>query len=335
MKGIRIVIAGDFLPYGDNIPLFKNGESETLFGEEVYSLFKSADFSIANLEGPLTDSGVPFTKGGSCIKAPAATISGIRNLGLSAVALANEHITDFMQKGVDDTLQTLQDAGIQHVGISSEAHPSPADRYLSLDLSGWKICIYNVADTFSDRPADHQLGVHVYDESLVLNEIKELKQRHDYLIVIYHGGTEYFQYPDAQTRTRFHRMADCGADFITAPHSHCIGCEEWYNGAYLLYGQGNFLFPPQKKYHALTTQGLITRLLISDKGLIVDNHLVISYYNKLYYDTVQNLADFKERSSRLNDGQFIQEQYKKLKDDEATQAEGCNPIQRIAKWLFR
>lgn len=33
-----------------------------------------------------------------------------------------------------------------------------------------------------------------------------------------------------------------GADIITAQHTHCNGCEEWYNGTYLLYGQGNFLF---------------------------------------------------------------------------------------------
>ena len=70
-------------------------------------------------------------------------------------------------------------------------------------------------------------------------------------------------------RRRFHRMVDCGADFVTAQHTHCIGCEEYYNGAYLLYGQGNFFFARQytKK---MTREGLVVEICFREKEKSVE-----------------------------------------------------------------
>lgn len=116
MKPVKIIVAGDLLPSENNYSLFEKGDVETLYGKEICHLFADADFSIANLEGPLTDSTVPQQKDGPGIKAPKATIAGIKGLGISAVALANNHITDYLQPGIDDTYRTLQQAGIQYVG---------------------------------------------------------------------------------------------------------------------------------------------------------------------------------------------------------------------------
>ena len=112
----RILIGGDLLPSGNNIPLFERGDARQLFGEEICQLFAAADFSIINLEGPLTDSEIQQEKAGPAIKAPKACVQGLKALGISAVALANNHITDYGQSGYEDTLDALNKAGIQHVG---------------------------------------------------------------------------------------------------------------------------------------------------------------------------------------------------------------------------
>ena len=276
MESIRIIVAGDLLPSVNNYELFEKGDANELFSEEICRLFADADFSIANLEGPLTDSECPQKKAGPAIKAPTKTVTGIKNLGLSAVALANNHVTDYLQQGVEDTVRVLELSEIKHVGIvAGGGNLSGGKKYLSLDEKGKKVCIYNVSETFFNQPDQDGLGANTYDEWIVCNEIKELKKSHDFLIVIYHGGAEYLPYPSPQTKTRFHRMADCGADFITAQHTHCIGCEEWYKGSYLLYGQGNFLFARQKKYPGLTKDGLVSEVCISDEGFKVKNHRIV------------------------------------------------------------
>lgn len=338
MKPIKILVAGDLMPSENNFALFEEGNAEALFGKEICQMFADADFSIANLEGALTDSTVAQQKDGPSIKAPKATVSGIKKLGLKAVALANNHITDYLQQGIDDTLNVLEEVEILHVGIAPrKGSPTPPDSHLSITINDKMICIYNVSETFFCSPTKNTAGANIYDEWIVLNEIKELKQNHDFLMVIYHGGAEYLRYPTPQTRIRFHRMADCGADFITAQHTHCIGCDEWYDGSYLLYGQGNFLFARQKS--SITKQGLLTEITLNEKGFRVKHHVVNTIGNVLRYDTEQDFSNFKKRSGQINDEDFIIRQYAELKTKEIMPKylfamKGHYPFRRIFNKLW-
>lgn len=313
-KSIKIVIAGDILPSGKNIPLFEKGDVDQLFGNKICNLFKSADFSIVNLEGPLTDSIEKQDKVDPILKASKKSIAGIKNLGVSAVALANNHITDYLQRGVDDTLSVLEEKGIDYVGIGKV---DKCKTYLSVNILGKSICIYNVSEAFFNAPGLHYDGANLYDEWLVLNELKELKQTHDYLIVIYHGGAEEFPYPTPLVKKRFHRMADCGADFITAQHTHCIGCEEWYNNSYLLYGQGNFLFSRMK--NPITKKGLVTEIVFegSDCPRIINHIVNINVEECMEYSVEQNLSEFYTRSNEIDNEEMIKQKY--------SQFTYCNP----------
>lgn len=339
MDRIQIIVAGDLFPSDENYGMFVNGDAEALFGKEICQLFTQADFSIANLEGALTDSIIPQQKDGPRIRASKETVFGIKSLGLSTVALANNHITDYLHQGCVDTIHTLEQAGIKHVGLVTSDKSQSNGKFLSIEIKGKKVCIYNVSETFFNQPSKDGYGANLYDEWIVCNDIRELKKNHDFLIVIYHGGAEYLPYPTPQTRTRFHRMAECGADFITSQHTHCIGCEEWYKGSYLLHGQGNFLFARQKMFPNITKQGLVCEISITDDGFDVKKHVVNIINDVLRYDSKQDLTHFKERSKRVDDEEFIVKEYQKLKVDEIMNkyliaSKGGFPFRRIIKRLF-
>lgn len=336
MGNKRIVIAGDLLPSGSNIYYFEKGDVSNLFGEKICKIFAEADFSILNLEGPLTDSINKADKVGPTIKAPQKCINGIRALGTSAVTLANNHITDYGNQGYFDTEKVLKENGIASVGAGP--NDSEIKKYISISLGRRKVCIYNVSETFFNEPGKQTAGANLYDEYIVCNEIKELRKVHDYLIVIYHGGAEYLPYPSPLVRKRFHRMADSGADFITAQHTHCIGCEEYYNNSYLLYGQGNFLFARQKKYPEKTKQGLLVEIVFKNNMEII-KHLVKIENNVIRYDNDQDFSGFNKRSSLIDDKELIDELYKEIKSDDIlythiSAAKGKYPMRRIIRKLF-
>ncbi len=307
MKGnIRIAIAGDLLPTGKNVKLFKEGNAEAIFGYKIIELFRDSDYSIFNLEGALTDSNQAMEKTGPSLKAPSATIEGVKSMGVKAVALANNHITDYKKEGFEDTIRLLNEKNINYLGVG---YFGDTKNSLSLSLGGKNICIYNVSELFYNAAKSDVPGANIYDEYIVCNEIRELKKTHDYLIVIYHGGCENFQYPTPLVRKHFHRMADCGADFITAQHTHCIGCYENYNGSYLLYGQGNFLFARMK--HENNRRGLISEIILSDEGVQINQHLVcVNEDDTVRYDSEQNLADYWQRSEELSNFEDIERKYK-------------------------
>lgn len=333
----NIIIAGDLLPWYQNNEKFENGDAMSLFGPEICGLFASSDFSIVNLEGPLTNAKVKQSKIGPAIKGSSDSIHAIKNLGVKSVALANNHITDYLQKGYEDTVNVLEQAGIIPVGAGP--NNNEVTKYITISVGNKNVCIYNVSESFFNLPTEDSAGVNVYDEYLVCNELRKLKSAHDYVIVIYHGGAEGLQYPTPMLRRRFHRMADSGADFITAQHTHCIGCEERYEGAYLLYGQGNFSFAKELDLKDMMKEGLVVELLF-DKNVEIKLHKVnMTNDGCVHYAKDQSLQDFYMRSKQIDDVSIIIQQYKALKPDVLidkylTSYKGHTFCQRMLQKLF-
>lgn len=309
-----IVIAGDLLPSTKNLTLFEKGDAVTIFGDKVFQLFSKADFSIVNLEGALTDGTEKQIKTGPVLKASKSSVNGLKSLNVSAIALANNHIMDYGEVGYVDTINSIEASGMQHVGSGNGI--DEIKTHLSLVIAGKKICIYNVSESFYNIPDICHAGCNLYDEWIVCNEIKSLKEKHDYVFVIYHGGSEYFPYPTPMVRRRFHRMADCGADFVTAQHTHCIGCEEYYNGAYLLYGQGNFLFARQYTKGRMVREGLLLEVLIDNQLTVKKHYVCVNEDDVLGNFDMWDSSEFEERSNNVNNDKLIEEEYGKLEFQE-------------------
>lgn len=319
-KSYRILVAGDIMPSASNNDTFIKGDAKKLYGEQIIKLFEEVDFSIANLEGVLTDSEFRQEKNGPVIKAPLATVNGLKALGLSAVSLANNHTTDAGQQGITETIEALKKSDILPIGYGLK---NKEKRYTTVYLGKNKVCIYCVSEVFFNEPTEQQIGAYIYDEFVVCNELRELKKNHDYIIVLYHGGAEYFQYATPLVRKRCHRMIDCGADFIFTQHTHCIGCEEYYNNGYILHGQGNFLFARQKSHPELTREGLLVELCFDDKNIKIIKHAVITIEKKyVRYNTDYSFDTFKQRSEQNKDTQWVHKLYREVK------------VHEIANWYL-
>lgn len=308
-----VVIVGDFFPVPSNFKRFSEGDIQYLFGDKICQLFSNADYRICNLEGALTDRPGKCEKTGPVVYAPTSVLNAIKRIGINCCTLANNHITDAGDQGVVDTLRVLDDAGIHHLGagINSES----INHFITFGIGDKRIGLYNVAETMYNEPLDNKPGAFLYDEYIVCQEIKAYKEKCDFLIVIYHGGTEKFRYPSPQTRNRFHRMVDSGANMVLSQHTHCVGSEEFYKGAYLLYGQGNFLF--RSFNNEFTDTGLIIEVILKDGDFVVNKHLVDAIGDTVRYDEAQDFSSFQERSSHLNDIGYLEKEFQNYCYNEA------------------
>ena len=245
----KILIVGDLFPVNSNLERFSNGDVEGLFDEKIRELFSEADYRICNLEGALTNSLERCEKTGPVITAPTSVIEVYKKLGIDCCMLANNHITDAGHQGVIDTMSTLDQVNISYLGAGENV--DSIVHYSIIQIEDKSIGLYNVCETMYNQPTNTKAGAYIYDEYIVCKELESLKQKCDYLVVIYHGGIEKYRYPSPETRKRFQRMADNGADIILSQHTHCIGCEEYYNGSYFLYGQGDFMLKNFIERHGL------------------------------------------------------------------------------------
>ncbi len=304
----HVIIVGDLFPVPSTVQLFSSGNINALFCEKTINLFSNASLRICNLEGALSNNAGRCEKTGPVICAPVSVVSAYKELGIDCCMLANNHITDAGHQGVLDTMSTLDDAHIKYIGAGE--NEKSIQHFISFELGGKNIGFYNVCETMYNKPGKEKAGAWLYDEYVVCKEITDYRKQCDYLIVIYHGGIEKFRFPSPENKKRFHRMADCGADMILSQHTHCIGCEENYKGAYLLYGQGDFLFNNFRP--GLTDTGLVIELIIGDGKVEVLKHKVRTVDYKVYYDEEQNLEDFSKRSVLLQDEEYVNKQFKEF-----------------------
>lgn len=295
----KLLFAGDAFPVAANIPLFRKGDIEAIFGSRVCELFQAADYSVCNLEGCLTDNGTPVDKVGPSVKAPTDTLNGFAALGLNAATMANTHTMDYGRAGHDEMRAALSRYHIDCFGTGDTL--TDIRSHISAIHNGVTVTLYTVTELFSfNTPADDHPGAKPYDEYAVCCELAALKEQCDYLVVLYHGGAELTHYNTPLVRSRFHRMADNGADIIISQHTHAVGLEEYYNGAYLLYGQGNFCFNLSKAVNEFTAQGILLEVDFTKDGFDVKKHLVRRTDTGCVYDEDQDLTAFEERS-RLHD----------------------------------
>ena len=298
MNNTKIIIAGDLFPMPCNYDLFSAGDTKALFGDRLCELFASADYRICNLEGCFTDGDTPIEKIGPAIHAPTATVKGIKALGIDYATLGNTHSMDYGTQGYHDTCKTLAENGVGFFGWGVDE--SSVKSSVTIAHGGRKIVLYNTSERFENAPGKTSPGVNLYDEYRVLGEIKALKKSCDYLIVFYHGGIEGTHYNSEIIRRRFRRMADNGADVVLSQHTHAIGEEERYHGAYFLYGQGNFCFHFRSQVTPKISEGLVLEFDFDDSGFTAKPHRIIRTEMGCVYDNKQELEDFYARSKTLD-----------------------------------
>ncbi len=308
---MSIIIGADCVPTKNNITSFKTADAESLVGKDLLEELSEADYRILNLEVPLTDKATPIQKSGPNLIAPTETINGYTALGIDLVTIANNHILDQGAEGLKSTLAVLKKAGIQYVGAGDNLDQARIP-YVTT-VNGIKVGIYACAEHEFSIATEQSAGANPYDPLESFDAVQSLKQRCDFIVVLYHGGKEHYRYPSPMLQKVCHKFVDKGANLVLCQHSHCIGCEEKYKKCTIVYGQGNFLF--DNSDNECWQTGLLVR--VSDDFEItyipVRKH---GEYVRLaeQRDANRILAEFRERSEDIQKTGFIEETYKSFAD---------------------
>lgn len=237
---MKLIIAGDLVPTNVNIDAFKRGDINLLIDERLRKIWNSVDIRIFNLEVPLFNGENPILKCGPNLMAPESTINGIKSLKPTLLTLANNHILDHGYEGLKTTIELLKENNIQFLGAGDNIFQ--AARPHIIRKNNLNIGVYACAEhEFSIATTDNP-GANPFDPLESLDHIKKLKEKTDYVIVLYHGGKEHYRYPSPYLQKACRKMVEKGADLVICQHSHCVGAFENYLDSTIVYGQGNFIF---------------------------------------------------------------------------------------------
>lgn len=315
---MRIYIGADLVPTDINKSLFENGNGEALVGKELYEILKQSDLNVFNLEVPLTDVETPIVKFGNNLIAPTKTIHGYKALEPIFLTLANNHSLDQGEEGLTTTLNLLKDQDIAHAGAGSSL--KEAKKPFIFEKEGIRIGFYLCAEHEFTVASCHTMGANPFDVLESFDEVLALKEQCDYVIVLYHGGKEFYRYPSPMLQRYCRKFIDRGANLVICQHNHCVGSREDYNGGSIIYGQGNFIFNSEFyiNHKEFVKDSLLIRVEATKDSFIVSEVPIRSTEMGTRQATEseadETLTAYKQRSENIQDAHFVAQAYKDFAD---------------------
>lgn len=252
---MRIAIFGDICPTKDYRALFNN-TPESLF-HDVLSIINESDFTICNFECPATNREHPIVKAGPNLKALPKDLDLLKAAGIDIISLANNHILDYGEEGVVDTISKAKAIDMLYFG--GGLNIQEAKEPLIIQKNGIKVGLISFAEHEFNIATETTPGANLFDPYASLKDISMLKDKCDFIIVLYHGGIEEYKYPSPLLQKKCRAIVEAGANVVLCQHSHCIGTTEEYMGATIVYGQGNSVFG-YRDNQAFWNEGLLVEV---------------------------------------------------------------------------
>ena len=207
----------------------------------VLEVLGKADLVVANQEGPITDAD-QAVGGKICLKSAVASGSVLRDWGVDAVSLANNHMFDYGWEGFQQTRATLDRAGVTYLGAGENL--AEALRPLILSLGGMTIgmlaCSWGVVETTCAKRDAY--GCAPLDSEMIVAATQELASRADVAIVIPHWGYCDYVLPPPEMVSLGNSLLDAGATAVVGHHSHVLHGIVRRGHALIAYSLGNFSF---------------------------------------------------------------------------------------------
>ncbi len=276
---------------------------EALFEPTLPIFGEAADVNVCNLEVSYTDRGTPHPSKSVVFRSRPENIVGVSYAGVDLADLGNNHIIDYGEIGMLDTMDGLEALGIPHFGAgSTEAqalapcfHTERGVRMAFLGLSNRCGRKWNYQPFLDAGPSKPGFGFLIPQNlETALDGLPELA---DVVIVQTHSGDEYETAPppgkaarlidpsvieaaegdpgDPEFRFRneptlderaLRRLAlDLGADILINHHPHVLQGFEAYQGKLIAHSLGNFIFD---LYYPETFPTFVLTLEIEKDGIV-------------------------------------------------------------------
>ncbi|MEN0127861.1 MAG: CapA family protein [Brevundimonas sp.] len=249
-----IVAAGDVLPHTPVIAdaRTKNGYDFSPMLAPLDPWIQPADLAICHLEVPIAPPGKK-PSGYPIFGSPPEIVDALKKQGWDGCSTASNHSVDRGYAGVKATLDTLDAAGLGHVGTARSQQEADQPQVYELEREGQTIKVAHIAAAYGTNgmpvDADKPWSVNIIDVPAMVAEAKQARaDGADLVIASVHCCVEYQTEPTATQKAIDQQLADSGEiDLVIGHHAHVpqpvakLEGGPRGEGMWVAYGLGNFL----------------------------------------------------------------------------------------------
>jgi poly-gamma-glutamate capsule biosynthesis protein CapA/YwtB (metallophosphatase superfamily) len=230
----------------------------------------AAEITVGNFESTLSTAGSP-TQGGDSFAASPRVIPELRAAGFDLLSLANNHVGDYGDRALRQTLDRFDSAKIDTVGagrdLAAARRPAVIQRD---DVRVGFIALDSIGETPSatrNRAGTNRLNMPPRTGPLnrtqlrrITSDIRALNKRVDVVVVLTHWGTQYTHRPEPSQRIAARAFANAGADLVIGGHPHWIQGLEMAGSAVVVHSLGNFVF--DMDFQTKTREGVFLEIVL-------------------------------------------------------------------------
>jgi poly-gamma-glutamate synthesis protein (capsule biosynthesis protein) len=212
---------------------------------------RAADLTVGNLECTLSRNGRP-TQGGDSFGADASSLAGMRDAGFDVLMLANNHLGDYGDQALRETLTTARN-GFATAGAGETLAAALEPAVVERNGVRFGVLAFNtIGETPAATPSSAgALSVRMPPRTGPLNEedlarvtaaVRGLQSRADVVVVYPHWGTQYVHEPVPEQRDVARRLVEAGATAVIGSHPHWVQGMDLHQGRLVAHSLGNFVF---------------------------------------------------------------------------------------------
>jgi len=302
---ISIIGVGDIM-LGTNYPsaqYLPRNKGKNLMAA-VNSILNDADITFGNLEGTILNKGTTIKNCQKCyaFRMPEYLADNLITAGFDVMSIANNHVRDFGQNGINNTMRVLNKLGIHAAGIENKLES------VTFEKEGVK---YGFA-AFAPNIGTVQITNIPHAKEIV----QALKKTSDIVIVSFHGGAEGTAHQRVKRKTEHfygenrgnvyqfaHAVIDAGADIVFGHGPHVTRAVEVYNDRFIAYSLGNFCTYGRFSLRGETKIAPIIKVNVDRKGRFIDAKItpIVQIKNdRVKKDTSKRAISTIQRLTRLD-----------------------------------
>lgn len=248
-KPINILSFGDMMLDRYIRKFIDNKGVDALF-TNIPPILKNKDMVVVNLEGSITNfNPKPLDPNNVSFTFDPQVVPELKKLGFTHFSLANNHSLDFGAEGVRQTKEFLDKENLKYFG---DYKNKTALSYIE-SIENFKVGLIGYHELFDP------------DTTSVVNEIKNIRDKTDFIIVYPHWGAEYKTNFSKSQQDKAYKFIDAGADAVLGAHPHVIQPIEIYKDKVIFYSLGNFIF--DQTFSQNTQQGLAVNIKLEKDNI--------------------------------------------------------------------
>ena len=296
---MKLLVAGDYCPQDRVTSMLEHDDFSFLESTKNVIMRESPDLSIVNFETAIINDSntIPIKKSGPSLCTSMQAVSALSFAGFNVATLANNHIMDYGVKGLYNTIDALKAAHFHVTGVGDNI--LEASIPLRLQIGNEKLSIINCCEHEFSVATISTPGACGLDPIEQYNRIVEEKKNSDYVLVIVHGGPEFYQIPTTRMVKTYRFFIDAGADLVINGHQHCYSGYEEYKGKMIFYGLGNFCFDWPGRRDSTWNEGYIVTIELNKDTI---DYKILPYRQCNQTANIEYLSEntFDEKFNEIN-----------------------------------